>query len=55
MVCPKIKTKLKTSQVVKKINDIIENGIKTLSFVCSLFFNINNPPNDAKTKPNSRG
>ena len=39
MVCPKIKTKLKTSQIVKNKNVIIEKGRRDFSFVCSLFFN----------------
>ena len=55
IVCPKIKAKLKTSQVVKKRKAIIENGIKTLSLVCSLFFSTKNPPSAAKTKPISSG
>jgi len=55
MVCPKIRNKLKISQVVKNKNVTIENGRNTLSFVCSLFFNIKTPPNDARTSPNSSG
>lgn len=55
MVCPKIRTKLKTSQVVKNKKVTIENGSKILSLVFSLFFKIKTPPNDAKTKPNSSG
>ncbi len=55
MVCPKNNTKLNTSQVVKKINETIEKGIKIVSFVCSLFFNIRNPPNEPKTRPSSSG
>ena len=52
---PKIKTRLKTSQVVKNKNEIIEKGRNTLSFVFSRFFNIRNPPNADKTRPNSSG
>ena len=55
MVLPKIKTRLKTSQVVKNKNEIIEKGRNTLSFVFSRFFNIRNPPNADKTRPNSSG
>jgi len=55
MVCPKIRTRLKSNQVVKNKNDIMEKGRNTLSLVCSLFFNINTPPNDARTSPNSNG
>ena len=52
---PIINIKLNPSQVVKKINEIIEKGRNILSFVCSLFFNIRNPPNEANTKPISNG
>ncbi len=55
MVCPNIRTKLKISQVVKNKNATIENGRNALSFVCSLFFIIKTPPNDARTSPNSSG
>ena len=55
IVCPKIKAKLKTSQVVKKRKAIMESGIKILSLVCSLFFSTKNPPSAAKTKPISSG
>jgi len=41
--------------VLKNKNATIENGRKTLSFVCSLFFNIRTAPRDAITRPNSSG
>lgn len=55
MVCPKNKIRLKTSQVVKNRNAIMEKGKRTPSLVCSLFFNIKTAPNDARTNPNSSG
>jgi len=55
MVWPNINTRLKSSQVVKNKNAIIEKGRNALSLVCSLFFNINIPPKDARTSPNSNG
>ncbi len=55
MVCPKIRIKLKISQIVRNKNVTIENGRNALSFVCSLFFIIKTPPNDTRTSPNSSG
>ena len=55
MVCPIIRNKLKTNHVVKNKNVMIEKGSNTLSFVCSLFFKISNPPKDARINPNSSG
>jgi hypothetical protein len=54
-VCPKIRNKLKISQVVKNKKATIEKGRNTLSLVYSLFFNIKTAPNDASTSPNSSG
>ena len=55
MVWPKVKTKLKSNQVVKNKNAMIEKGRNNFSFVCSLFFIIKTPPKDARTRPSSRG
>ena len=55
MVWPKVKTKLKINQVAKNKNAIMEKGRNNFSFVCSLFFIIKTPPNDARTRPNSSG
>ena len=55
MVCPKIKIRLKSNQVVKNKKVIIEKGRNALSLVSFLFFNINTPRNDARTSTNSHG
>jgi len=55
MVWPKVKTKLKINHVAKNKNAIIEKGRNNFNFVCSLFFIIKTPPNDARTRPSSRG
>ncbi len=55
MVWPKVKTKLKINHVAKNKNATIEKGRNDFNFVCSLFFIINTPPKDARTKPSSRG
>ena len=55
IVWPKVKTILKINQVAKNKNAIIEKGKKNFNLVCSLFLMIKTAPNDARTKPSSRG
>ena len=51
----KVKTKLKINHVAKNKNATIEKGRNDFNFVCSLFFIINTPPKDARTKTKFKG
>ena len=55
IVWPKVKTKLKSNQVTKNKNAIMEKGRNNFNLVCSLFFIIKTAPKDARIKPNSSG